>query len=250
HRQNQPVVVSIFVNPTQFGPKEDFDAYPRTWNADLALCRENGAAIVFAPRPEWMYPDGFATSVHVGGVADVLEGAHRPGHFDGVATVVSLLLNVVRPSDAYFGLKDFQQFRVVAQMVRDLRMPVGLVGCETVREPDGLALSSRNRYLSAKERRTAGELPKALFAARDALELGEDWRSVEAMLTDRLATAGMAVDYAVVRDPHTLREPGDPASQYPDVQVLAAVWVGSTRLIDNVSATRHESPGAVAARNA
>ena len=167
------VVVSVFVNPTQFGPGEDLDAYPRTFDADLALCREHGADIVFAPTVGEMYPAGPATTVRVTGpLTEVLEAAHRPGHFDGVTTVVAKLLNLVGPNAAVFGEKDFQQLAVVRRMVADLNLPCEIRSVPTVREPDGLALSSRNRYLSAEDRAAAAELPAALFAAREALAAG------------------------------------------------------------------------------
>ena len=232
------VVVSIFVNPTQFGPGEDLDAYPRTFDDDLALCRDRGADVIFAPTVGEMYPGGFSTTVQVRGpLAEVLEGAHRPGHFDGVATVVAKLLSLVRPDDAYFGEKDWQQFAVVQRMVADLDPLVALIGAPTVREADGLALSSRNRYLSPAERAAAAELPAALFAARDALGIGGGVAAVESELRDRLAAAGFATDYAVVRDPATLGEPTG-----PDVRVLVAAKIGGTRLIDNVAAVRPSRP--------
>jgi len=226
--------VSIFVNPTQFGPGEDLDRYPRTLDADLRLCADAGAKVVFAPSAGEMYPDGYATAVRVGGpLTETLEGASRPGHFDGVATVVLKLLNLVRPDGAHFGEKDFQQLAVVRQMVSDLNLACEIHAEETVREPDGLALSSRNRYLSTEERSAAAELPAALFAARDALETGTDPQAVEAVLLDRLTAAGFAVDYAVVRDPETL----GPPTEYV-MRVLVAAKLGSTRLIDNVAAVR------------
>ena len=228
------VVVSVFVNPTQFGPGEDLDAYPRTFDADLALCGEHGAGVVFAPTAGEMYPDGSATTVRVAGpLTEVLEAAHRPGHFDGVTTVVAKLLNLVRPDAAVFGEKDFQQLAVVRRMAADLNLPCAIESAPTVREPDGLALSSRNRYLSADDRAAAAALPAALSAARDALAAGEAPAEVERAAADRLAAAGFAVDYVAVRDPDTL---GDPTG--PELRVLAAAKIGGTRLIDNVAATR------------
>ena len=227
-------VVSVFVNPTQFGPGEDLDAYPRTFDADLALCREHGADVVFAPTAGEVYPDGFSTTVRVTGpLTEALEAAHRPGHFDGVTTVVAKLLNLVRPDAAVFGEKDFQQLAVVRRMARDLNLPCAIESVETVRDPDGLALSSRNRYLSPEDRAAAAELPAALFAARDALAAGEPVAGVEHAAADRLAAAGFAVDYVAVRDPTTLGEPTG-----PDLRVLAAAKLGETRLIDNIAATR------------
>ena len=168
-----------------------------------------------------------------GPLTEVLEAAHRPGHFDGVTTVVAKLLNLVRPDAALFGEKDFQQLAVVRRMARDLNLPCEIQSVETVREPDGLALSSRNRYLSAGDRVAAAELPAALFAARDALAAGEPPADVERAAADRLAAAGFAVDYVAVRDPATLAGPAG-----PEVRVLAAARIGGTRLIDNVAATR------------
>ena len=241
------VVVSIFVNPTQFGPGEDFDRYPRTLAADLELCRSAGAHVVYAPSVGDMYPDahlhpgGIATSVHVGGpVGEVLEAAHRPGHFDGVATVVLKLLNVVRPTVAFFGEKDFQQLSVLRQMGNDLNLPYLIESVKTVREPDGLALSSRNRYLTAEQRATAAELSATLFAARDAVEAGEPFAEVEQRSTERLTAAGFAVDYVAVKCPTTF---GPPPVEPPfTVRILAAAKLGETRLIDNVEATRRGTP--------
>ena len=206
------VVASIFVNPRQFGPGEDLDRYPRTFDADLDLCGECGAGIVFAPSASEMYPDGFATTVRVAGpLTRVLEGTHRPGHFDGVATVVAKLFGLVRPDAAVFGEKDWQQLAVVRQTAADLNLGVDVVGRPTVREADGLALSSRNRYLSAADRAAAAELPR------------------------RLTAAGFAVDYAVARDPATLGPP--PTGRGAAVRLLVAASIGGTRLIDNAGAT-------------
>ncbi|NNJ27545.1 pantoate--beta-alanine ligase [Alienimonas chondri] len=240
------VVVSIFVNPKQFGPGEDFDRYPRTLNADLKLCRDAGAEIVYAPSVRDMYPDehlhpgGIATAVQVRGpLTETLEGAHRPGHFDGVATVVLKLLNMVRPAVAYFGEKDWQQLAVINTMANDLNLPYLIEPVPTIRDDDGLALSSRNHYLSPEQRRIAAELPAALFAARDAIESGVDPVSVENALAERLSNAGFAVDYAAVRCPTTLGPP--PAKPPFTVRILVAAKLGDTRLIDNVSATRSSS---------
>ena len=229
------VVVSIFVNPTQFAPGEDFERYPRTFDADLAACRDAGADVVFAPAAGEMYPGGDPdVTVRVGGaLAAVLEGEHRPGHFDGVATVVLKLLHLVRPAAAYFGEKDFQQLAVVRRAVADLNVPVEVVGVPTVRGADGLALSSRNRYLSPAERSAAVALPRGLAEARDALAAGADAGDAERRLAARLADAGFRVDYAAVRDAATLGPPaGGP------LRVLAAATIGSTRLIDNVAVPR------------
>ncbi|MDQ2914149.1 MAG: pantoate--beta-alanine ligase [Chloroflexota bacterium] len=231
-REHDLAVVSIFVNPAQFGPHEDFAAYPRDESADLALCEKLGAAMVFAPTVHEMYPAGDATGVQPGPVAARLEGAARPGHFAGVATVLKKLFAIVRPDIAYFGQKDFQQLRVVQTMSRDLHLGVRVVGCPTVREPDGLAMSSRNRYLSAEERTKAPALSRALRAAE------EDWSRGErdpAKLRDRVqrdtAVPGVALEYVSVADPITLDELTGPAER---AVISVAARVGKTRLIDNV----------------
>ena len=231
-RENDLAAVSIFVNPTQFGPHEDFAAYPRDESADLATCERLGAAMVFVPAVDEMYPAGDATRVQPGPIASRLEGAARPGHFAGVATVVTKLFAIVRPDVAYFGQKDFQQLRVVQTMSRDLRLSVRVVGCAIVREPDGLALSSRNRYLSPGERKTAVALSRGLMAARDQWERG-------AHEPDRLRNAvlrhtdgpGISLEYVSVADPFTLEELTRAADR---AIVSLAARVGTTRLIDNV----------------
>jgi pantoate--beta-alanine ligase len=231
--RNDFVVVSIFVNPTQFGPGEDLARYPRPLDDDLALCAANGVDLVFHPTPEVMYPPGFCTGVEVAGLQDVLEGASRPGHFRGVATVVLKLFNQVGPDRAYFGQKDAQQVRIVQQMVRDLNVPVEVVVCPTVREPDGLALSSRNRYLDTGQRATAVVLSRALDKAVQQARQGErDPAVLVRRLTERIAAApGAVLDYAVCVDADTLQ-----CAESLDRPALLAVAVrfGSTRLIDNV----------------
>lgn len=228
------VVVSIFVNPTQFGPREDFASYPRDFDADLARCAAEGVDVVFAPASAVMYPEGAQTTVTVSEVSVPLEGECRPGHFAGVATVVSALFNLVQPDRAYFGEKDWQQLAVVRQMVRDLNVPVELVGVPTVREADGLAMSSRNARLTPSERVTAKCVPEALQAAISACARGE--RSVaalEALMAARLAAEpGAGVDYAAVVDASTLRPIGTVGS---GARVLIAVRVGGVRLIDNMA---------------
>jgi len=231
-RETDLAVVSIFVNPTQFGPGEDFAAYPRDESADLATCERLGTAMVFAPAVAEMYPAGDATRVQPGPIAAGLEGAARPGHFAGVATVVTKLFAIVRPDVAYFGQKDFQQLRVVQTMSRDLRLGVRVVGSPTVREADGLAMSSRNRYLSAEDRKSALALSRALLAAKD------DWSRGErdpAKLRDRVqrdtAVPGVAVEYVSVADPLTLDELERPTER---AVISLAARVGKARLIDNV----------------
>jgi pantoate--beta-alanine ligase len=234
------VVVSIFVNPLQFGDPEDIAHYPRTLERDLAMCAEAGATVVFAPTVEEMYPswpDPPATTVRVHGISDRWEGASRPGHFDGVATVVAKLFATAGPCRAYFGLKDFQQLAVVRRMASDLCLPVDIVGCATVREPDGLALSSRNARLSGTERAAARTLSKALAAGRAAVAAGErDAAAVRAAMHAVAAQEPLVgLDYAVAVDATTLDEVPtivDPTT----VRLLIAATVGPVRLIDNSSA--------------
>jgi pantoate--beta-alanine ligase len=234
------VAVSIFVNPLQFGDPDDIARYPRTLGRDLPACAEAGADLVFVPPVTEMYPswpEPPATTVSVSGVSDRWEGASRPGHFDGVATVVSKLFSIAGPCRAYFGLKDFQQLAVVRRMVLDLCLPVEVVGCPIVREPDGLALSSRNVRLSGAERRAATVLSAALAAGRAAIAAGE--RSGAAVgRAMRAATSGeplVELDYAVAVEAASLQEAGaiDDAAT---VRLLVAAQVGPVRLIDNSGA--------------
>ncbi|MBX9581515.1 MAG: pantoate--beta-alanine ligase [Gemmataceae bacterium] len=227
------VVVSVFVNPTQFGPREDFAKYPRTLEADRRVCADAGADLIWAPTAADMYPPGFATSVEVTGLQDTLEGASRPGHFRGVCTVVAKLLNAVGPDLAVFGAKDYQQAAVIRRMVADLNMPAAVRVEPTVRGPDGLALSSRNRYLSADERAAAPGIYKALVAARDRAAAGErDIGVLESrLLADLAAVPGGRVDYARVVDADTL---GPLTTLDRPAAALVAVYFGSTRLIDNL----------------
>ena len=226
------VVVSVFVNPTQFGPGEDFDRYPRTWDADLAALAAEGADLVFHPPVEEVYPPGAAgVSVQPGPLGEVLEGAVRPGHFAGVLTVVAKLFGLVRPDVAVFGEKDYQQLTLIAAMARELALGVDVVGVPTVREDDGLALSSRNRYLSAEQRTTAAALSAALRAGAEAGPRGAD-----AVLTAaRAVLAGapeLVPDYLQLTDP----ELGPPPAAGP-ARLLVAARAGSTRLIDNTAVT-------------
>jgi pantoate--beta-alanine ligase len=223
-------IASIFVNPTQFGPHEDLATYPRRETEDLALLGRLGCAAAFLPAVPEMYPPGDDTRVQPGAFAARLEGAARPGHFAGVATVVTKLFAIVRPDVAYFGQKDFQQLRVVQQLARDLRLGVRVVGLPIVRDEDGLALSSRNAYLSTDERRAALALPRGLFAARADWERGE--RDPK-RLADRIREqfAALALEYVSVADPLTLEELARPAER---AVILVAARVGATRLIDNV----------------
>jgi pantoate--beta-alanine ligase len=234
------VVVSIFVNPLQFGPHEDFERYPRDEERDRVLLEREGVDLLFLPPVEVMYPEGATTKVMVGKVAELLEGEHRPGHFTGVATVVLKLFHIVQPDLAVFGRKDGQQCAVIDQMVRDLDVPVRLAFGETVREVDGLAMSTRNRYLSNEERALAPALHRALRAGEDAIRHGiHDITEVEKLM-HRMAE-GVAVDYLVVVDPLTFCPPAD---FHRDVLVAGAVRVGKTRLIDNIRIPKSAIPHA------
>lgn len=228
------VAVSIFVNPTQFGPSEDFQRYPRDLAGDLAACAAAGVDLVFAPAVGEIYPPGDATRVRVGGVTDGWEGVSRPGHFEGVATVVAKLLSATGPCVAVFGRKDYQQLQVIKRLVTDLLLPVRVVEHPTVRDADGLATSSRNRYLSALERARALAIPRALAAVAQAFGAGERQRQRLAdLLADRLARADLAVEYAALVDSSTLTALGSSSVEPGQGSVLVAARVGSTRLIDN-----------------
>ncbi|MFC0007969.1 pantoate--beta-alanine ligase [Micromonospora siamensis] len=230
--QADHVVVTIFVNPLQFGPNEDFDRYPRTLESDLEICRRAGADLVFAPSVADMYPNGQPTvRLHPGPLGEDLEGLSRPGFFHGVLTVVMKLLQLTRPDLAFFGEKDYQQLTLVRRMVRDLDVPTRIVGVPTVREPDGLALSSRNRYLSAAERQVALTLSAALRAGASAAARGDDAGAVLAAAHRAFdsGTPGARLDYLVLTDADL--EPGPVAGP---ARLLVAAWVGDTRLIDNI----------------
>jgi pantoate--beta-alanine ligase len=227
--ENETVAASIFVNPTQFGPAEDFSTYPRDTDRDLSMMEEAGVDLVFAPTLNEMYPDGFDTSIDVGGIARRLEGEHRPGHFLGVATVVCKLLTIVRPDRAYFGQKDAQQSLVIKRLNADLNLGAEIVVCPIVREPDGLALSSRNQYLDPDERRAATVLSRSLKLAEDLGTVDADevrLRMRELIESEPLAT----VDYVSVADAETLDELD--RIDRPAL-VSLAVRIGKTRLIDN-----------------
>ena len=230
--ENLSVIVSIFVNPTQFGPQEDFKTYPRDTERDLTLLEKENVSIVFMPGAEEMYPDGFSTWVDVEKITERLEGGARPGHFRGVTTVVCKLFNIVQPDKAYFGQKDAQQLAVIRRMVNDLNMDLEILAVPTVREPNGLAMSSRNTYLTKEEREAALVLWKALCLARGHWENGERdaarlWQEMTALISkEPFAT----IDYISIADPETLEEVekmGDSAL------VSLAVRIGKTRLIDN-----------------
>jgi pantoate--beta-alanine ligase len=231
-RECAPVVVSLFVNPKQFGPSEDLNKYPRTLEADRAALEALGVDYLFAPSPQEMYPPGFRTAVVVEGLSDRLEGRSRPGHFRGVTTVVLKLFEVVQPRFAYFGRKDAQQARLIRQMSADLNLDTSVVVCPVVREADGLALSSRNIYLKGEDRRSAAALSRSLAAVRDEMAKGErDSGRLLATLRRVLATEPrVALDYAEIVDNETL-EPI--ASLRGTCYILLAAQVGDTRLIDN-----------------
>ena len=242
-RRADEVVVTIFVNPTQFGPGEDLDRYPRSLEADVERCSKAGATMVFAPERAAMYPPGEETRVRVGATAAQLCGAHRPGHFEGVTTVVAKLFSLAGPCVAVFGRKDYQQWRVIERMTRDLMFPVEVVAAATVREADGLALSSRNAYLSAADRGRALCIPRALSAACHAFEAGE--RNAGALRQIALATVGEAVDsvdYVEVASADTALTLAAGADVGHRALLAIAARVGSTRLIDNVVLGEDDAP--------
>lgn len=231
------VIVSIFVNPIQFGPNEDFERYPRDEERDRALLQSRKTDVLFLPSAGVMYPPGSQTTVANGAVAEPLEGERRPGHFDGVSTVVLKLFNIVQPDLAVFGRKDAQQCAVIERMVRDLDVPVRLIFGETARESDGLARSSRNSYLSAEERAIAPVLQQALRAGEKAIAGGDhDVHSVELLMRTIIKkTPGVLLDYLAIVDPETFLPPAD---FHRDILITGAVKVGRTRLIDNVRIAR------------
>ncbi|MFW2501961.1 pantoate--beta-alanine ligase [Clostridium diolis] len=230
--ENDKVVVSVFVNPTQFGPNEDFDSYPRNINKDLELCINAGAAIVFNPEPSEMYYGDKSTSVSVSGLTSVLCGAKRPGHFDGVCLVVSKFLNIVTPDKAYFGEKDAQQVAVIKRMVRDLNIDVEIVACPIIREEDGLAKSSRNTYLSKDERKAALVLSRSLEIAKDALRKGErNANNIKNSIKEVLNSEPLAkIDYVEIVDSDSLKSV---EIIERNVLIPIAIYIGKTRLIDN-----------------
>lgn len=235
--ENDKTIVSIFVNPLQFGPSEDFDRYPRNVEADTEKLVNHGVDILFLPEVSLMYPDGFSTHVEVTRLSDSLCGAFRPGHFRGVATVVAKLFNIVNPTRAYFGQKDYQQSVIIKRMVRDLDMDIDVVVCPTIREKDGLAMSSRNAYLTPAERGAAATLYRALKEAADGFQSGiinielATQTMRERILQEPLFTK---LDYAGVYDPETLEELDDKRQL---MLLAAAAWIGNTRMIDNILVT-------------
>lgn len=226
------VVASIFVNPLQFGPDEDLDTYPRTFEADMAMLEAAGVDAVFAPAVETMYPDGDSmTRIRVDALGNMLCGAHRPGHFEGVATVCAKLFNMVRPDMAFFGAKDYQQLAIIRRVVTDLCMGIDIIGVPTVREADGLALSSRNQYLGARERHVAPQLAATLSACIDRLAAGaRDFAVQEQRGMQQLREAGLQPEYFAIRD----AELAVPDENTREFRVLAAAVLGRARLIDNM----------------
>jgi pantoate--beta-alanine ligase len=240
-RAADKVVVSIFVNPTQFGPQEDFAAYPRTLKQDSFLLAEHGAHLLFAPDVEELYPHGIddTVRVEVPGLSDILCGATRSGHFTGVATVVAKLFNAVRPHVAVFGAKDYQQLLVVRRLVADLCMAVEIIGEPTVRESDGLAMSSRNGYLSAAERAQAPALYQTLHWLGERLVSGMNYDSLAAQGMSILRESGFEPDYVAIRRAEDLQAPQAADSR---LIIMAAAWLGKTRLIDNLPVTLKDPP--------
>jgi len=232
--ENSNVVVSIFVNPTQFGPHEDFQRYPRDLKRDLGLLDTEQVDVVFTPKVDAMYPTGASTMVEVEALSSILEGASRPGHFRGVATIVCKLLHLVHPDRAYFGEKDYQQLQVIQRMVHDLWMPVKVIGCPTVREPDGLAMSSRNVYLGPAERQAAVALSQALSQAERLFKDGvRDGARLQAEVQHMLDKEPLIrTDYVAVVHPHTLQPVASLTAE--GAVICLAVWIGHTRLIDNI----------------
>jgi len=234
------VIVSLFVNPLQFGPNEDLDSYPRTLREDSQRLVEEGVHHLFAPSVSEMYPDsgnhqGQQTQVFVPELSGILCGKSRPTHFSGVTTVVSMLFNIVQPDSAVFGKKDFQQLAIIRKMVQDLVIPVEIIGCPIVREDDGLAMSSRNNYLTADERSVAPQLNQALHTAAEQLRKGATaFREIENEAQVLLANAGFTIDYFSIRNPHTLQEA---TQEEKSLIIVAAAWLGTPRILDNIELT-------------
>ncbi len=238
-RRADVVAATIFVNPTQFGPKEDLSRYPRDPEGDLAKCAAAGAAGVYMPEPTTVYPPGYQTYVNVEEISQSLDGASRPGHFRGVATVVTKLLSLFRPDVALFGEKDYQQLQVISRLARDLELGVEIVGMPTIREADGLAMSSRNAYLSAEERHRALGVSKGLFKAQALAAQGEgDVELLRSTIRDELVAVGAREDYVAIVDAVSLQPLTELVVGVP-ARALVAAFMGATRLIDNVALLRH-----------
>jgi pantoate--beta-alanine ligase len=232
-RHADVVVVYIFVNPRQFGPNEDFDRYPRPWKKDMAICRAEGIDLLYAPPVEDVYPEGYSTNVSVGGVSEELDGAHRPGHFDGVATVLAKMFIRIAPDVALLGEKDYQQLQVVKKLVRDLDLPLKVVGVPTVREASGLARSSRNQYLSEEQKSLASALYAEMKKAAENIAKGADiQKALEAGRQALLAAGFRKIDYFELRDAATL---APVTALRKPARLLAAAYMGTTRLIDNMA---------------
>lgn len=243
-KENDRVVVSIFLNPTQFGPNEDLDSYPRDLEHDMALCKGAGADLIFHPTPAEMYPKGFCSFVDMDVLTKELCGLSRPVHFRGVCTVVSKLFHIVTPDRAYFGEKDAQQLAVIRRMVQDLNMDIDIVGCPIVREPDGLAKSSRNTYLSPEERKAALVLSRSIFAGKQLAEQGEtDATVIRNKMSEIIEAEPLAkIDYVKIVDLNTMQQ--IPTLDRPFLAAIA-VYIGKTRLIDNFMMTQLSNPGGV-----
>jgi len=230
--RSKNVVVSIFVNPTQFGPNEDFTKYPKMLEKDMETAKAAGASLVYAPSAGDIYPEGFSTSISAGNMNKILDGAFRPGHFDGVATVVAKLLLRVVPQVAVFGEKDYQQLCVIRRVVQDLDLPVEIIAAPIMRETDGLAMSSRNAYLTPEERKTAPEIYKTLCETVKHIKAGMPHRQATAEGVDKLSSMGFKVDYLELHDAATLNSI---ESLERPARLLVAAWLGGTRLIDNIA---------------
>ncbi len=232
-KDNDITVVSVFVNPIQFGKNEDYDKYPRDIERDLEICSNVGVDYLFHPSQKEMYPEGYSTFVIVEGITEILCGAYREGHFKGVATVVNKLFNIVKPDRAYFGKKDYQQLKVIQRMVKDLNMDIEVIGCPLFREEDGLAMSSRNKYLSPEERKSALSISKALFEAKSRFEGGEtNPEALKKIIRDIISSyPNTKIQYVEIVDGETLKS--KEKAEKGDV-IAVAVFVGDTRLIDNI----------------
>lgn len=232
-KENDIVVVSIFVNPAQFGPNEDFNRYPRPFKKDIAVCKKEKVDIIFAPKPKGMYPENYLTYISVKKLSDIMCGKTRPCHFRGVATIVAKLFNILQPDRAYFGLKDYQQLVIIKKMATDLNFPVKIVACPIVREKNGIALSSRNTYLSGAERKQALALSRSLQTARNLVKY-KNVKSAKAVITQirKIIMPNVdKIDYIDIRDAATLEEVKDIRRK---VVIAVAVFIGKTRLIDNI----------------